>query len=83
MVWSHSHPVVTVPSWAGQVARETRQATDQVNLHTEPLAARAPSLGSELSEGPCLVPAYHVLPDGSPHRALHCTGGRVGQRQPL
>lgn len=56
MVWSHSHPVVTVPSRAGQVARETCQATDQVDLHAEPLAARAPSLGCELSEGPYLYP---------------------------
>lgn len=42
VAWSHSCPVVTVPSRAGQVARETRQATDQVDPHPEPLAALAP-----------------------------------------
>lgn len=42
VAWSHSRSVVMVPSRAGQVVKETRQATDQVDLHAEPLAVWAP-----------------------------------------
>lgn len=82
VAWSHSRSVVTVPSRPGQVVKETRQATDQVDLHAEPLAVWAPSLGRELSDGPCLVPAYHVLQTAA-HTGLCAAQGAGWARDSL